>query len=157
MSRASLSSLTEAEIQAEVLRRLDDYNHRNRFEQFALFMGKAQLLEMALKSLLEHKYAVDSEVQRRWTLGRVARELEERGFRQDFVLLLRSVVEHRNYIAHEFLANNVIERALYESESSTRTDGPLHKGMYELERIIFIHDWCVTRDAWDGPAPTTAR
>jgi hypothetical protein len=157
-SRPNLSCLTDTEIRAEVFRRLDDqYNHRSRFEQFALFMGKAQLLEMVLKDLLERKYAVDSDALRRWTLGRVARELEQRGLRQGFIALLQSVVEHRNYIAHEFLADKAIESALHDRERSPLTDGPLHKGMYELEQIILIHDWCVTNDAWDRPTPTAAR
>jgi hypothetical protein len=149
VSRTDVPTPTGAGIQAAVIARLDEYNHRNRLEQYALFMGKSQLLEMTLKGLLQSKHAVDSKTLRRWTLGRIARELEQRGLRQDFISLLRSVVEHRNYVAHEFLANRVIERALSDREPTPLADGPLHKGMYELEQIIFLHDWCVTYDAWD--------
>jgi hypothetical protein len=147
--RTDVPRLTGEEIQAALVGRLDEYNRRNRLEQYALFMGKAQLLEMTLKGLLQCKYAVDLETSERWTLGRIAAELEQRDLRQDFIALLRSVVEHRNYVAHEFLANRAIERAICGREPTPLADGPLHKGMYELEQIIFLHDWCVTHDAWD--------
>lgn len=59
-----------------------------------MFMGKVHLLEMALKSLLQRKYDVAEKSMKKWTLGRVKKELRDKGLRPDFIALLKCVVEH---------------------------------------------------------------
>jgi thiamine phosphate synthase YjbQ (UPF0047 family) len=44
----------------------------------------------------------------KWTLGRTTTELEKNGLREDFINLLRSLVEYRNYIAHELLFDDAL-------------------------------------------------
>jgi hypothetical protein len=73
-----------------------------------MFMGTAQLLEAALQQLLVRRYKYDLERIERWTLGRTVRQLEARGLRSDVIRLLESVVEYRNYIAHELLLNDAM-------------------------------------------------
>ena len=53
------TSLTAEEIQAEVFRRLKRYENLNFFEQFAMFMGVAQIVEISLKQLLHRRYEVE--------------------------------------------------------------------------------------------------
>ena len=48
--------LTGGQVQSKVVRRLRSYEKLNHLECFAMFMGKAQLVEMALKNLLMTKY-----------------------------------------------------------------------------------------------------
>jgi hypothetical protein len=141
-------SLSGEEIQKLVLQKLDEYKDLSFLEQYAMFMGKAQILEFGLKRLLARKYSVPIEDMERWTLGRVKNELEQKGLRPDFIALLNSVVQYRNYIAHELLANNALFSSIV--EMSPHMEGKeLWKGTYELEQIIVLHDWCEEHNAWD--------
>jgi len=140
--------LTEAEIRAGVAKGLAKYGTLGLLEQFAMFMGSAQILELGLKNLLHRRYGVEFESIERWTLGRVAKQLEERGLRADFIALLRSVVDYRNHIAHEFLAMEAMLRSLAGGNAGRLEVGELEKGIYELEQLIFLADWCEEHDAW---------
>lgn len=141
-------SLSGEEIRSLVIKKLDAYKDLSFLEQYAMFMGKAQILEFGLKNLLARKYSVPLEDMERWTLGRVKNELEQRGLRADFIALLNSLVQYRNYIAHELLANNALISSIV--EISPRMEGrDLWKGTYELEQIIILHDWCEENNAWD--------
>jgi hypothetical protein len=140
-------SLSGVEIKERVLKKLDEYKGLGHLENYAMFMGKAQLLEMALKSLLQRKYDVPEEFMEKWTLGRVKKELSDKGLRPDFIALLKSVVEHRNYIAHEFLANNAITQSMA-NFSDRKLYGDLFRATYELEQIIILYDWCEDNNSW---------
>jgi hypothetical protein len=99
------SSFSAEEIKSAVMEKLEGYKDLSFFEQYAMFMGKAQILELGLKGLLARKYAIPFESMGRWTLGRVKNELSQKGLRQDFIAYLSSVVDYRNFIAHELLVN----------------------------------------------------
>lgn len=141
-------SLSAEEIKARVLKKFDDYKGLSHLENYAIFMGKAQLLELALKALLTRKYSVPEESMERWTLGRVKNELRDKGLHPDFIAYLESVVSHRNYIAHELLANNAITQSI--GNFSDRTlYGDLFRATYELEQIIILYDWCEEHNGWE--------
>jgi hypothetical protein len=139
------------EIQREVSKRLKKYNKLSFLEQFAMFIGSAQILELGLKHLLARRYKQDLEQMEKWTLGRTAKELKKFGLRQDFILLLESVVQYRNYIAHELLVNDAMLKALV-GKSGRLEQRHLGKGIYELEQIMVFHDWLEKHSAWDTPA-----
>lgn len=136
-------------IQKGVFKRLAKYKNLNFLEQFAMFMGMGQLLEASLKRLLAHRYKYDFDEMEKWTLGRVTHELERCGLRSDFVTLLKSVVKYRNHIAHELLANEIMLRALLGGKAGRLESRNLDKGIYELEQIMFLHDWTEKHNAWD--------
>jgi hypothetical protein len=75
-------------------------------------------------------------------------ELSKCGLRQDFILLLESVVTYRNYIAHEFLANDAMLRSILDGDSGRLELRRLEHGIYELEQIVFLYDWCEEHKAW---------
>ena len=141
-------SLSGEEIKKLVSQKLEAYKNLSFLERYAMFMGKAQILEFGLKSLLARKYSVPFETMERWTLGRIKNGLEQKGLRPDFIALLNSVVKYRNYIAHELLANNTLINSIVEMSPRMET-GELWKGTYELEQIIILHDWCEEHDEWD--------
>jgi hypothetical protein len=144
----SKPSLSEEEIRDMISEKLEGYKKLSFLEQYAMFMGKAQILEFVLKSLLSNKYEIESEIMERWTLGKLKNELAQKGLRSDFIDLLESIVQSRNYIAHELLANNALLNSLV--ELSPKIKGrDLWKATYELEQIIILHDWCVEHNAWD--------
>ena len=145
--------LSGEEISKETSKRIEMYSNLNFFEQYAMFMGKAQILEFGLKKLLEEKYNYDLETMEKWTLGKVAGELEKNNLRQDFIILLKSVIYYRNYIAHKLLANQALMKGMFSQiipENHYDKDSRrLHKAIYELEQISFLFDWAQENNAWD--------
>ena len=140
-------SLSGEEINNLVHQKLEAYKGLSVFEQYAMFMGKAQILEFGLKGLLTRKYGIDPESMEKWTLGRVKNELEERDLRPDFITLLNSVVDYRNYIAHDFLVDNAITKSMA-NFSDRKLYGDLFRATYELEQIIVLYDWCEEHNGW---------
>lgn len=139
--------LSGEQIQAKVHAKLDEYKELSMLEQYAMFMGKAQILEFGLKGLLTRKYNVPPEDMERWTLGRTKNELRDRGLRADFISLLGSLVDHRNSMAHEFLANNAITQSIA-NFSERKLYGDLFRAAYEIEQIIILYDWCEENGSW---------
>jgi hypothetical protein len=135
--------LTGKQVAARVFRRMGRYDKLNFLESFAMFMGKAQLVEFALKSLLINKYGVEEEQIERWTLGQVIAALRERGCMQQFVGLLEELKERRNYIAHEILADDALMRKLVGS-GGTFASRSVMKGLYCVETVIVVHDFLIS-------------
>lgn len=141
-------SLSGEEIHNAVEKKLKSYDGLSFLEQYALFMGKAQILELGLKGLLARKYAIPFESMGKWTLGRVKNELSKKGLRPDFIAYLGSFVDYRNYIAHELLVNNAITTSLA-NFSDRKLYGDFFRAIYELERIIILYDWTEEHNVWD--------
>lgn len=150
MANSNAPRLTPKQLQRTVFRRLAAYTQLSFLEQFAMFMGKAQVLELALKHLLVRLYDYDFDRLERWTLGRVVRELKERGLRGDFVALMESLVEHRNFIAHELLASTAMFRQLVGRRTRIPRPivRPLDQGIFELEQVMYVQDWLEKHNAW---------
>lgn len=140
--------LEQNEIRKQVLKRLEKYKNLNVLEQFAMFMGMAQVLEAGLKNVLGRRYKYDIEKIETWTFGRTTSELKERGLRPDFIALLESVVEYRNYIAHELLVNDAMLRSILGDDSERLELRHMEKAIYELEQVVLLHDWCEEHNAW---------
>jgi hypothetical protein len=131
-----------------VRKRLEKYKKLNVLEQFTMFMGMAQILEAGLKSVLVRRYNYAHEKMEKWTLGKTVSELKGSSLRQDFVVLLESVVTHRNHIAHELLANEAMLKTLLGGDAGRLELRQLEKGIFELEQILFLHEWCEKHNAW---------
>jgi hypothetical protein len=134
--------LSESDIRAAVAERLEKYRGLDFLQSFGLFMGMAQLLEVALKRLLQRKYGLDPDDIDRWTLGRTAFELRARGMRPDFCTYLDSVVGYRNHAAHGLLAQQIVFRSVLRDAPSRLNPRELDKGIYELEQLTVLYDWC---------------
>lgn len=139
--------LSSENIKKLVLTKLEDYKKLSVLEQYAMFMGKAQILEFGLKGLLTRIYAVPSESMEIWTLGKTKNELKNKGLRPDFIAYLESVVNHRNHMAHEFLLNSAITQSIV-GFSERKVRGDLFRAIYELEQIIILYDWCEENNGW---------
>ena len=105
------------------------------------------LLEFGLKGLLARKFNVPPEDMERWTLGQTKNELRDKGLRPDFIKFLESVVDRRNNMVHEFLINTEITRSIG-NFSDRKLYGDLFLALYEIEKIIILHDWCEENDGW---------
>ncbi|MBN3034804.1 MAG: hypothetical protein JW861_04405 [Bacteroidales bacterium] len=142
-------SITGKEIQDEVFKRLEKYNSLNFLEQFAMFMGRSQILEIGLKSILISKYRTNPDQIDKWPLGVVKEELKKQGLRSDFISLLESLVDHRNFIAHDLLASQAILHGIVNNYDGRFEVKALQKALFELEQIIFLFYWTQEHNAWD--------
>jgi hypothetical protein len=133
--------LTSKQVLSKVMKRLRSYDKLNHLECFAMFMGKTQLVEMALKNLLVTKYHYTDEKIERWTLGRVVKELKKLGLRADFVALLEELMEYRNHIAHDLLLDYALMQRLVGSKAHRLSLKPLERGLYMVEQTIVVHDF----------------
>ena len=136
------------ELQAEIFKRLEAYKDKSFLEMFALYLGKAQLLEFALKKLLVELHDFKLEDLERKTLGQTRWLLAEKGLREDYLVLLQTVVNERNHAAHEMLANQALI-ASYEIEISERMQlRELQNSLFTLEQAIFLFDYFQHNNAW---------
>lgn len=127
--------------------KLEGYKNLSELEQYAMFIGKAQILEFGLKGLLSRMYGIPSESMEKWTLGKTKNELRDKGLRPDFIAYLERVVIYRNDMAHEFLLNNAITQSMAKF-SERKLYGDLFRAIYELEQIIILYDWCEEHNGW---------
>ena len=161
-SHSNRPKISGREIHGRVVKRLAGYDKLNDFERFALFLGKAQVLEFGLKNLLARRYNYEPDDMEKWTLGQTTYELEKSGLRGDFIGLLKLVVKYRNHVAHEYLAAMAMLRLLLRGNRGRLGVKQLQSGAYELERVILLYDWCEKHDAWGpgaalpSPAPMEA-
>lgn len=151
--------ITGREIHNRVTKRLAAYSKLSLLECFAVFLGKAQVLEFGLKNLLARRYKYKLDDMERWTLGKTIYELEKSGLRSDFIELLKVVLKYRNYVAHEALADVAMLSRILKSDIGRLGVKHLQMGAYELERVILLYDWCEKHGAWGAhsslpvPAP----
>lgn len=145
--------LTNEEIQEGTKNGAKKYENLSFLEEYSMFMGVAQILEFGLKKLLQEKFQYDLEKMEKWTLGRTTNELEKNGLIKDFIYLLRSLVEYRNYIAHELLFDDALTKSLLGNNASknhySTNHRTLHKAILELEQLVFLFDWTNTNEGWD--------
>lgn len=73
------AEMSGEQIKAEVLARLDQYKDRSALEQYAIFMGKAQILEFGLKGLLARTFNVSHE---KWSAGHLAKPRTSSGIEE---------------------------------------------------------------------------
>lgn len=139
----------ELEIQPVLAEKLERYENLTFLEHYAMYMGKAQLLEMGLKRLLIEKFEYEFDAIEKWTLGRVKSELREIGLRPDFIALLESVVEARNYIAHDLLADQGLMQSILNDRYYSKFERILSTAIIELEQIIIIFDWTNEHNGWE--------
>ncbi|MFQ2793011.1 hypothetical protein ACK302_21355 [Aeromonas caviae] len=88
-----VAALSAEDIKELVNAKLEGYKNLSVLEQYAMFMGKAQILEFGLKGLLSRIYGVPSESMEKWTLGKTKNELRDKGLRPDFIAYLNSCSE----------------------------------------------------------------
>ena len=141
--------LTGEEVQKKVFEQLKQYENRSFLEIFALFMGKAQILEFGLKKILTSRYGYEEETLEKWTLGKVTTELEKKGLRGDYISLLNELVKYRNYCAHEILVGNGLLREFLGDETDRLSMKPLKHGIYQVEQAIIVFDFLEENDMWD--------
>jgi hypothetical protein len=132
---------------------LKKYENLSFIEQYAMYMGMAQILEFGLKKLFEEKFGGNLDDMERWTLGKTRAELEKKGLRTDFIALLNGVTDSRNHIAHEILANEALINGMLKKFNVqggfSKNQRFLWKAINELEHICFLFDSTNENNGWD--------
>ena len=146
-----LPTLSARQVGDRVFRRLKKYEKLNGLEQFGTFMGMAQVLELGLKRLLIRLFNYDPDRVEKWTLGGTTRELTKSGLRGDFIAL-EDFVEYRNYIAHEYFANEAVLRRILGRDIGRLERKYLERGIFKVEQAIIIFDWLEQHGAWVSTA-----
>lgn len=141
-------NLSQKDIQDEVFKRMKKYDNKSFLECFSIYLGTAQILEFALKKLLENKYNVSLEDSEKMTLGQARAKLESLGIRSDYTELLKNVVADRNSAAHELLANQALISSLGIEMSERMQFKELEHYIYGLEQAVFLFDYIQYNDAW---------
>jgi hypothetical protein len=106
-----------------------------------MFMGKAQLVEMALKNLLMTKYDYSEQKIERWALGRLVKELKTLAFDQISLRCLEELTHYRNHIAHDLLLDYALMQRLTGSKAHRLSLKPFERGLYMVEQTIVVHDF----------------
>jgi hypothetical protein len=138
--------LSGKQVLATVTRRLQRTEKLNFLEHFAMLMGKAQVVELGLKKILVRKYGYKEEKIENWPLGAVIKELKKLGLRRDFIALVEHLKEHRNYIAHEMLADDAMMQKLAGAESRRFAWKSLERGLFSVEEVIVVHDFLASNE-----------
>lgn len=146
--QADSTGLRPEEILERVTRRLKKYKGRNTLEEFAMFMGMAQILELRLKQLFSARTNSDLDDIEKWTMGKTITALAENNLRPDLIELLRSACKYRNYIAHEYLANVVMLKDLLGGNIGRLEHKYFEQAVYQLEQVSVLFDWCEENDSW---------
>lgn len=145
--------LSKVEIDEGTSKGLEKYKDLGFMERYAMYMGVAQILELALKNLLIDKFEYDYDKMEKWTLGKTYTELKKNNLRPDFLHILKNTVDNRNYIAHDILANKFLFHELlgdyipdnhYDKETRR-----LDKFIIELEQLVFLFGWTNENKGWN--------
>lgn len=150
MAKKKKDYLVEKKIRKGTRKRLKKYKKLGFLERFGMYMGVAQLLEIALKQILYDKFKYDLEKTEKWTLGRVVAELKEKGLKEDIFEFLDPVVNDRNYIAHDLLANHLIFHMISKPKKKiyTKEIRRLARATYELEQVFFLIELTNQNNDW---------
>ena len=109
-------------------------------EQYAVFMGKTQLVELEMKGLLIRKYGYNEDKIIKFTLGRTIIELKKSGLRKDFVKLLEGLLDYRNDLAHEFLGITAYLESIRKGAGRLQHK-QLRYALFAVEEIIIVYDF----------------
>ena len=88
-------TLTPDMLEKKIHNSMKRYSKFNFLESYAVFMGKAQLVEFGLKRILRKRYRYGDRRLERMTLGVAIADLERLGMRKDFVWQARQLNRHR--------------------------------------------------------------
>ena len=108
-------------------------------ERYTTFMGKAQIVEMALKRLLLRNYGFKEKQLEKLTLGAAIHHLEREGIRPDLVVLLNELNKFRIQMAHVFLCDDAIGKSLLGAEFQHLSEKSLRHALFAVEHVIQVY------------------
>lgn len=141
--------LTPEVLSEKITTRLRDLDNATFLEKYAVFMGKAQIVEQELKGLLIRKYQFDEEDIDTRTLGWVIRKLKENNMRPDFISVLEDLLGHRNSLAHDFLSTIAMGVSIAVEGFQTLSNKELRHALFSVEKAIQIYGFLSEHGSFD--------
>ena len=141
--------LTPEVLSEKITARLQDMDHATFLERYAVFMGKAQIIEQELKGLLIRKYHFEEENVETRTLGWVIRKLKESNTRPDFISVLEDLLNRRNSLAHDFLSTIAMGVSIAGGDFQTLSNKELRHALFSVEKAIQIYDFLSEHGSFD--------
>lgn len=119
------------------------------FSLFGHFMLKEQLMELNLKQLLVNNYEYEFDSLQKHTLSGLIRELESKKVREDFIFILKDLNKHRNYIAHELLADEAINLSmgLRLKRGAWRV---FEHALFSIEQVLLVYEYILKNGTFDS-------
>lgn len=135
--------ITPEQITEKVSAKMKQLEDLSFLERYAMFMGKAQLVEFGLKNILINDKDYEYEEVETKTLGWTITELKENNLREDFLALLGDLLRYRNHFAHDFLADQAFMNSLLKDEvlGFTKPFRELTKALFVVEQTILVYDF----------------
>jgi len=148
MSDKSGTTLQPDVLKNRIFERLVPLDKMSFLERYAMFMGKAQIVEMGMKRLLRDRYGAQETALERLTLGQAIAQLEAKGLRKDFIELLKTLVKYRNELAHDFLRVDATGKSLIGPGFEPLSEKMLRHASYSVEEVIQVHDHLEEHGLW---------
>ncbi len=136
-------------LQEKIFSNLIPLDELSFYERYAVFMGKAQIVEFALKGLLIKKYNHDEESLEKCTLGAAIAKLETAGLRGDFIHILKELNKYRISMAHGFLADYSMGTTLIGEKYQSFSEKELRHALYSVEQVILVHDFLMENNLFN--------
>ena len=138
--------LTPKVLHKKMANNLSKLNKCSFLEKYAIFVGKVQLIELELKSLLINKFKYKEDELETRTLGWIIRELGKNGFRLDLIFLLEDLLKYRNSLAHEFLGLTAFGKKIAGDSFEILQYKELRYALRKVEEVICVYDWLKEND-----------
>lgn len=133
--------LTQEQLLKKIAENLSFIEKMSFLEQYAIFMGKAQLIELELSGLLIRRYSYEEDKVEKTPLGGIITELEKCKLRADFIALLRELLGYRNSLAHEFLGVTAMGNKLAGSDFEKLQYKELRYALVKVEEVTHVYDF----------------
>jgi hypothetical protein len=139
-------TLTSKMLSKKIDRSIAHLSKLSFLENYAMFMGKSQLIEFSLKKILSKRYRYGKKKLEKMTLGVAIAELERLGMRKDLVSLLKELNRFRIAMAHKFLVDHAYFVAL-DRKFGRLSMRPLQDALAKVEETIHVYDF-LNQNRW---------
>ena len=128
----------------KVFDRLKPLDGLNLLERYAILMVQIQWVELILKRLLTDERGYDFDELENYTAfgNRFLGLLKKEGMHDKLLTFLDELKNHRNYFAHEFMANQMIVNSILKDEALgyTKPYRELRNALFAFEQFILMHE-----------------
>ena len=134
-----------------ILDKLDYLDNLNTQEQYAVFLGKVQIIELGLQKVLVSHYSYNENKIETFTLGQLIGSLEKSNAQKVFIELLKELNDRRKYIVHHLFKDQAIMLNLMGKEKrikdflQRKEEKMLFHGFVAVENIIYLYDMIYTK------------
>jgi len=149
MKRSSKEDATRAHMK-KMASRMKQYEKMTFLERYGIFMAKAQIVEMLLKQNLIDERDYKLKAVENCPLGPLIKLLKKEKINGLLLFCLKDLCEHRNYLAHEFLANQILLMAILEERADeySKPSRQLQLALLSVEQFLLNYEAVPAKLRW---------